>query len=84
MRVIDVPWIYNMELKSTGYWTGGYIIDAGDGKKYKCKIKFVPKDSKNPHNMLDMRGEIGLGIGRTQHWVETTEEEAMAAKALND
>jgi uncharacterized protein (DUF2147 family) len=45
-------------------WNGGYILDPGNGKEYKAKIKVTEKGQK-----LEVRGFIGFSlIGRTQVW----------------
>ncbi len=75
--VINVPWIYNMEKSSTGYWKGGYIVNPENGKRYKCKIKYVAAGDEYDNDVLEMRGEIGFGIGRTQVWQKATKAEAM-------
>jgi len=76
MTVIQTPFIFNLKMKATGQWEGGNIIDPKDGKLYKCKIVFRPADSKKfKKDTLEMRGEIGLGIGRSQFWERTTTDE---------
>jgi len=53
-------------LKKNGdEYSGGTILDPGNGKTYKCKIK-VAEDG----NSLEVRGFIGFSLlGRTQVWV---------------
>jgi len=76
MRVIGTPWIYGLKAKKSGQWEGGNIVDPKTGDFYKCKITFRPADGgKYPVDTLEMRGEIGLGIGRSQFWVRATESE---------
>lgn len=76
MSLIGTPFIYNLEKKSEGYWHNGYIVAPDTGKYYYCKITFRPKDGKNfKTDCLEMRGEIGLGIGRSQIWRKTTQAE---------
>ncbi len=76
MTVVNTPFIYGLKMKVPGQWEGGSIIDPKEGKLYKCKITFRPADGKKYKNdMLEMRGEIGLGIGRSQLWERTTEAE---------
>ena len=76
MKVLGTPWIWGLSMKSTGEWAGGNIIDPEKGDLYKCKIKFRPADGKKfPKDVLEMRGEIGLGIGRSQYWQRATEAE---------
>lgn len=51
--------------KDDDEWSGGTILDPGNGKTYKCKISVEDGGKK-----LKVRGYIGLSlIGRTQHWV---------------
>lgn len=79
MTVRNTPFIFNLSKKSEGQWEGGNIIDPKDGKMYKCKIAFRAKDGKKfTTDVLEMRGEIGMGIGRSQFWVRTTEDEIAA------
>ena len=72
MTVTGVPWIYGLSMDKSGEWSGGSVINPEDGKIYKCKIIFRAADNKKFKNdMLEMRGEIGLGIGRSQFWRKT-------------
>ncbi len=83
MKVIGTPFIFNLKMKSAGQWADGNIIDPNDGKLYKCKITFHPADGKKYSvDTLEMRGEIGLGIGRSQNWVATNEAEIDALRKL--
>ena len=67
---------YNLEKKSEGVWQNGYIVAPDNGKYYYCKITFRKADGKKyKEDSLEMRGEIGLGIGRSQVWKKTTQEE---------
>ncbi len=76
MKVVGTPWIFGLSSKSSGVWAGGSIIDPEDGSMYKCKITFRPKDDKKfSVDSLEMRGEIGLGIGRSQFWVRAKESD---------
>ncbi|HOC29388.1 MAG TPA: DUF2147 domain-containing protein [Treponemataceae bacterium] len=76
MTVVNTPFIFNLKMKSAGQWEGGNIIDPKDGKMYKCKIVFRAKDGKKyKTDVLEMRGEIGLGIGRSQYWEKCEESE---------
>ncbi len=79
MALVGTPFIYNLEKKGIGNWYKGYIIDPGSGKRYKCKITFFKADGKTyKADTLRMRGEIGLGIGRNQWWLKSSEEELEA------
>jgi uncharacterized protein (DUF2147 family) len=76
MKVIGTPWIWGLSSKKSGEWAGGNIVDPEKGDMYKCKITFRPADGKKyPTDVLEMRGEIGLGIGRSQLWQRATEAE---------
>lgn len=45
-------------------WNGGIILDPGNGKEYKAKLKVIENGAK-----LEVRGFIGFAlIGRTQVW----------------
>jgi len=51
--------------KDDDEWSGGKILDPGNGKTYKCKIALEDGGKK-----LKVRGYIGMSLlGRTQHWV---------------
>lgn len=76
MPLVGTPFIYNLKQKSEGVWHKGYIIDPASGKYYYCKITFRKADGKSyKEDTLEMRGEIGLGIGRSQYWIKTDSEE---------
>lgn len=76
MRVVGTPWIYGLSRKKAGEWADGSIIDPKTGDLYKCKITFRPADGKKfTVETLEMRGEIGLGIGRSQFWQRASEAE---------
>ena len=80
MPVAGTTWIYGLSSTKTGEWSGGNIVNPEDGKHYKCKIFFRPADGKKyPTDTLEMRGEIGLGIGRSQFWKKC---DLQAASAL--
>ena len=69
LPVIGTPWIYGLSSQKTGEWSGGRIINPEDGRDYNCKIFFRTADEKKyKTDVLEMRGEIGLGIGRSQYW----------------
>lgn len=83
MKVTGTPFIFNLKQKAAGQWADGNIIDPNDGKMYKCKITFHPKDGKKyAEDTLEMRGEIGLGIGRSQEWIATNDAEIEAMRKL--
>jgi len=74
MEVAGPPWIYGLTKNTrNGEWAGGRIINPEDGKDYNCRIIFHHAGSKSGSrtfqaDTLEMRGEIGLGIGRSQFW----------------
>jgi uncharacterized protein (DUF2147 family) len=77
MPVLGTPWIYGLQQDKAGEWSKGNIIDPNNGNNYRCKIIFHPADGKKyAVDTLEMRGEIGLGIGRSQYWHKATEAEA--------
>ncbi|MDR3172187.1 MAG: DUF2147 domain-containing protein [Treponema sp.] len=77
LPVVGTPWIFGLMMEKPGQWSGGNIVDPQSGNMYKCKITFRPVDGKRfKSNTLEMRGEIGLGIGRSQFWRKSTREEA--------
>ena len=50
--------------KDGDQYTGGEILDAKEGKTYRCKLKVVGAGSK-----LEVRGFIGVSLfGRSQTW----------------
>ena len=72
LPLLGTPWIYGLSASKSGEWSGGSIVNAEDGRIYKCKIIFRRADGKKFLNdVLEMRGEIGLGIGRSQYWHKT-------------
>lgn len=79
MPVVGTPWIYNMKNDGEGKWSNGRIVDPQSGSRYKCKITFhkAGESKKYPEDTLEMRGEIGAGIGRSQFWKSATKEQAM-------
>jgi uncharacterized protein (DUF2147 family) len=64
-------------MEKTGEWSGGNVVNPEDGKIYKCKIIYRAADGKKyKTDVLEMRGEIGLGIGRSQFWQKSAREVA--------
>jgi len=81
MTVVGTPWIFDLTMDKPGVWSGGSIIDPDGCNMYKCKITYRPRDGKKyMTDTLEMRGEIGLGIGRSQYWRKATREEASALR----
>jgi len=75
MPVVGTPWIFGLKKEKPGVWSGGQVIDPETGGMYKCRITYHPKT-----DALEMRGEIGLGIGRSQFWRKCGREEAAGLK----
>ena len=77
---VGTSWIWDLQKHDTGKWANGYIIDPGDGKRYKCRITFHKADGKKyKHDTLEMRGEVGP-FGRSQFWKKATKEEPSALR----
>jgi len=77
MPVAGTPWIFGLTKHKRGEWRGGSLINPEDGRMYNCRITFHPADNKkHKEDTLEMRGEIGLGIGRSQFWKKTDEATA--------
>ncbi|MCQ2611962.1 MAG: DUF2147 domain-containing protein [Treponema sp.] len=76
LTVVGTTWIWDLKNKGEGVWADGFVIDPNDGKRYKCKITFHKADGgKYKTDTLEMRGEIGMGIGRSQYWKSATAED---------
>jgi uncharacterized protein (DUF2147 family) len=81
MTVIGTPWIFGLTMERPGQWINGSIINPEDGKLYKCKITFHAADgTRYKTDTLEMRGEIGLGIGLSQFWQKSSAQEAAALR----
>jgi uncharacterized protein (DUF2147 family) len=79
MIVVGTPWIFGLSRDQEGRWSNGNVIDPTDGNMYKCKITYHSADGgKFKTDTLEMRGEIGLGIGRSQFWQKTSRETALS------
>jgi uncharacterized protein (DUF2147 family) len=75
MPLVGTPWIFCMKKVKDGAWSDGNIVDPGDGNLYKCKVTYHEASDNKPA-WLEVRGEIGLGIGRSQHWRLSSKSEA--------
>jgi uncharacterized protein (DUF2147 family) len=63
--------LWNMK-KDDDEWTGGRIVDPGNGKVYRCTISLADKGMK-----LKVRGFVGVSLfGRTQYWLRVVESGA--------
>jgi uncharacterized protein (DUF2147 family) len=77
MRVVGTPWIFGLTFDRPGQWKDGNVVNPEDGNMYKCRLIFHAADAdKYKTDTLEMRGEIGLGIGRSQFWRKTDRETA--------
>ncbi|GHV01238.1 hypothetical protein FACS189483_11380 [Spirochaetia bacterium] len=79
MPVVGTPWIFGLspDRNGPGRWSGGKIVNPDDGLMYQCRIIFHRADgNRYREDTLEMRGEIGLGIGRSQYWRKSTQAEA--------
>lgn len=74
--LLDTILMYNMAYKSEGSWWKGRIIDPEDGKLYYVKVD-LKGDKMQMKGSIDKRGFIG----RSQTWVKSSMEKALAAKA---
>ena len=80
LRSVGTTWIWDLSKAGEGKWSGGYIIDPGDGKRYACEITFHKADGKKyKADTLEMRGKVGP-FGRSQFWKSATEAEASALR----
>jgi uncharacterized protein (DUF2147 family) len=67
MPILGTPWIFGLTRESAGVWLGGHIIHPKVGRMFRCKIIFHPPDGRRYlTDTLEVRGEIGLGIGRSE------------------
>jgi uncharacterized protein (DUF2147 family) len=81
MTVVGTPWIFCLRQDRQGVWSEGNIVDPLDGRMYRGRITFHPQDG-NKYNIdtLEVRGEIGLGIGLSQFWRKSSHEEASSLR----
>jgi uncharacterized protein (DUF2147 family) len=81
MPVVGTPWIFGLSPDRPGEWSGGSIINPEDGRMYKCKIIYRNADGRRYNtDMLEVRGEIGLGIGRSQFWQKSDQQTASSLR----
>ena len=77
MPVVGTPWIFGLTHNKTGEWSGGNIINPENGRMYRCRITFHPAAVRRfPTDTLEVRGEVGMGIGRSQYWRRTDRQTA--------
>jgi len=77
MPVAGTPWIFGLTRHRAGEWRGGNIINPEDGRMYHCRITFRQADGRRfQTDTLEVRGEIGLGIGRSQFWRRADQQTA--------
>jgi uncharacterized protein (DUF2147 family) len=81
MPVIGTPWIFGLSSSRPGEWSGGNIVNPEDGRMYRCRIMYRTADGRRYMNdVLEMRGEIGLGIGRSQFWQKSDRQTASSLR----
>jgi uncharacterized protein (DUF2147 family) len=81
MPVLGSPWIFGLQREEAGRWKDGFVIDPSNGNAYRCRIIYHPADGRRYQTeTLEMRGEIGLGIGGSRNWQRTTREQAGALR----
>ena len=75
MPLLGTPWIFGLTSSKTGEWEGGYIVNAEDGKQYRCTITYRPADGKKfKTDVLEMRGQLlRVNLGRSVYWEKTDE-----------
>jgi uncharacterized protein (DUF2147 family) len=76
LTIVGTPWIFGLVRERPGRWINGNVIDPEKGEMYKCIITFHAAGGRYSTDTLEMRGEIGLGIGRSQFWKKASREEA--------
>jgi uncharacterized protein (DUF2147 family) len=84
MRVVDIDLIYGMTPRRgrAAQYTGGYIIDPNDGKRYNLDLNVIPAGSRNSVGgleTLEVKGKI-LIFSRSQYWVRATQEDVIALR----
>ena len=78
--VVGTKWIWDLKNSSSGKWSGGFVIDPQNGKRYKCEITFRKADGKKfVVDTLEMRGKVGP-FGRSQFWKKASQEDASSLK----
>jgi uncharacterized protein (DUF2147 family) len=81
LPMVGTPWIFGLSAEQPGQWSRGHIIDPTNGSLYKCRIIYHGADGgRYKADTLEMRGEIGFGIGRSQFWRRTTRELAISQR----
>jgi uncharacterized protein (DUF2147 family) len=81
MNVVGSPWIFGLAKIKEGQWANGNVINPEDGNMYLCKITFHQRDGKKyKDDTLEMRGELALGIGRSQFWQKADRQAASAVR----
>jgi len=63
--IVGMTILTGLKKDGQGVWAGGEILDPGNGKTYRCKVRLVDGGMK-----LEVRGYIGISLlGRTQTWI---------------
>ena len=63
--IVGMTILSGLKKDGENLWAGGEILDPGNGKTYRCKVKLIDGGKK-----LEVRGFIGVSLlGRTQTWL---------------
>jgi hypothetical protein len=74
---IGTPWIYWDTMVKSGEWRNGKFINAESSRNLNIKLIFRPADRRRYQtDTLELRVEIGLGIGRSQFLQRSDEQTA--------
>ena len=75
MPLLGTPWIFGLTCIKAGEWSGGYIVNAENGKQYRCTITYRPADGKKfKRDVLEMRGQLlRVNLGARVYWERTDE-----------
>jgi uncharacterized protein (DUF2147 family) len=79
MPIVGTPWIFGLVPDRSGQWKDGHVIDTRTGNMYKCRVTYHAADGNRfKTDTMEMRGEIGLGIGMSVFWRKCTQAEAVS------
>ena len=68
-EIMGMAILNDFKYKGKGNWEGGTVYDPDSGKTYSGNI------SLNGHDMLKLRGFVGISLlGRTEYWNRVDEE----------
>jgi len=81
MPVVGTPWIFGLQRSQPGEWKDGSVVNPESGAMFKCVVRFHAADGERYLvDTLEMRGEIGFGIGRSQEWPRATAADVERAR----